>query len=58
MFGRNVDVLGPPLFEHWYPGAGPSEALGIARDIYDRIFPGGYITVSGETQARVTRVHG
>ena len=58
VFGRKVDVLGPPLFEHWYPGIGPSEALGIVRDGYDRIFPAGYITVSGETQARVTRVHG
>jgi hypothetical protein len=48
----------PGLFDHWYPGAGPSEALGIARDGFDRIFPVGYITVNGETEARVTRIHG
>ena len=58
VFGREVDVLGSPLFEHWYPGIGPSEALGIVRDGYDRFFPVGYITVNGETQARVTRIHG
>ena len=58
VFGLEVDVLGLPLFEHWYPGAGPSEALGIVRDGFDRIFPAGYITVSGETQARITRIHG
>jgi hypothetical protein len=52
VFGRKVDVLGPVLFEHWYPGVGPSEALGIVRDAFDRIFPVGYITVNGETQAR------
>ena len=57
VFGRKVDVLGPPLFEHWYPGAGPSEALGIVRDDYDRLFPVGYITVNGETQGRTTRLH-
>ncbi|MBA3548626.1 MAG: hypothetical protein H0T76_19245 [Nannocystis sp.] len=58
VFGRKLDVLGPPVFDHWYPGVGPSEALGIVRDRYDRILPAGYITVSGETQARVTRIHG
>ncbi len=58
VFGR---MVGPPdavLFQHWYPGVGPSEALGIARDTFDRIFPVGYITVNGEPQARVTRIHG
>ncbi|MBL9100388.1 MAG: hypothetical protein JNL82_05495 [Myxococcales bacterium] len=58
VFGRKVDVLGPFTFEHWYPGVGPSEALGIVRDAYDRIFPAGYITVNGETQARITLIHG
>ena len=57
VFGRKVDVLGPPQFDHWYPGAGPSEALGIVRDSYDRLFPVGYITVNGETQGRTTRLH-
>jgi hypothetical protein len=58
VFGRKVDVLGPVEFDHWYPGVGPSEALGVVRDAYDRIFPAGYITVSGETQARLTLIHG
>ena len=57
VFGRKVDVLGPVAFDHWYPGVGPSEALGIVRDAFDRIAPAGYITVSGETQARITRIH-
>jgi len=58
VFGRRVGPPGTVLFEHWYPGAGPSEVLGIARDIFDRIFPVGYVTVNGETEARVTRIHG
>ena len=58
VFGRKVDVLGPLVFDHWYPGVGPSEALGVAHDVFDRITPAGYITVNGETQARVTRIHG
>ena len=58
MFGRKVGPPAAVLFEHWYPGAGPSEVLGIARDVFDRIFPVGYVTVNGETEARVTRIHG
>ena len=58
VFGRKVDVLGPVAFDHWYPGVGPSEALGVACDFFDRITPAGYITVSGETQARITRISG
>ena len=58
VFGRKVGPAGAVLLEHWYPGLGPSEALGIVRDGFDRIFPVGYITVNGETQARVTRIHG
>lgn len=58
VFGRKVDVLGPIQFEHWYPGIGASEALGIVRDSFDRIFPAGYVTVNAETQARITLIHG
>jgi hypothetical protein len=58
VFGREVGVNGPILLDHWYPGVGPSEALGIVRDSFDRIFPAGYITVSGKTQARITLIHG
>jgi hypothetical protein len=58
VLAREVDVKGPVLFEHWHPGIGPSEALGIGRDSFDRIFPAGYITVNGETQAQITLIHG
>ncbi len=59
VFGRTVDVKnGPILLEHWFPGVGPSEGLGITRDAFDRIFPVGYVTSSGTTQARITRIHG
>ena len=58
VFGRTIGLLGPVLFDHWYPGVGPSEVLGIARDSFDRIFPAGYMTVNGETQARITLIHG
>ncbi|MBA3545734.1 MAG: hypothetical protein H0T76_04555 [Nannocystis sp.] len=58
VFGRKVGPPGTVLLEHWYPGAGPSEALGIIRDGFDRIFPVGYVTVNGETEARITRIHG
>jgi hypothetical protein len=42
-----------PLLEHWFPASGPSEALGVLVDAYDRIFVGGYITANGATQARL-----
>jgi len=58
VFGRAVDNNWLTGIEHWYPGIGPSEALGIVRDSFDRIFPAGYLTVNGETQARITRIHG
>lgn len=59
VFGREVDEKnGDILLEHWFPGVGPSEGLGIARDFFDRIFPVGYLTSSGTTQARILRVHG
>lgn len=57
VFGRVVGQDGEPVFKHEYPGLGPSEALGIARDNFDRIFPGGYVTVNGEPQARITWIH-
>jgi hypothetical protein len=38
---------------------GPSEALGVLVDAYDRIFPVGYITANGATQARLmVLIHG
>ena len=58
VFGRSGGGDGPIVFDLWYPGVGPSEALGIVRDSFDRIFPAGYITVDGEAQARVTLIHG
>ena len=58
VFGRAVGNNWVTGIDHWYPGLGPSEALGIVRDSFDRIFPVGYLTVNGETQARITRIHG
>ena len=59
VFGRRVNEFeGQIVLEHWFPGVGPSEGLGIVRDAFDRIFPVGYITSNGKTQARVTRIHG
>ncbi len=50
--------FGESVLTHWFPGVGPSEGLGIARDLFDRIFPVGYVTSSGTMQARFTRIHG
>lgn len=47
-----------PIFEHWFPASKPSEALGVTTDVYDRIFPVGYITTNGSTQARIELNHG
>ena len=58
VFGRPVTQNGSYVLEHWYPGAGPSEALGIVRDGFDRIYPAGYHTVNGAEQARITLIHG
>ena len=59
VFARAVDVQdGTNLLEHWFPDVSPSEGLGIARDAYDRIFSGGYVTSSGATQAQISRIHG
>ena len=59
VFAREVNQNnGFPLFEYWFPGVGPSEGLGIACDSFDRIFPVGYITSNGATQARLTLIHG
>ncbi len=58
VFGRAVGQNGWPALVHEYPGLGASEALGIVRDSFDRIFPVGYITVNGVTQARITLIHG
>ena len=46
-----------PLWELWFPvSKEDSEALGAARDKYDRIFIGGYITAGGSPQARLVQV--
>lgn len=46
-----------PLWELWFPvSKEDSEALGAARDKYDRIFVGGYITAGGSPQARLMQV--
>ena len=59
VFGRRVKQDGGPiLLQTWFPGMGPSEALGIVTDSFDRIFPAGYVTTDGATQARITMIHG
>ncbi len=58
VFGRKLVAGSPILFEHWFPGVGPSEGLGIGRDSFDRLFPVGYVTVNGETLAQITWLHG
>jgi len=58
VFGRAVLNNWVTGIDHWYPGVGSSEALGIVRDTFDRILPVGYLTVNGETQARISRIHG
>ncbi len=60
VFARPVygNAGSPPLFEHWFPASGPSAALGMLVDLYDRIFVGGYITANGATQARLVWLHG
>jgi hypothetical protein len=46
-----------PLWAYWFPiSKESSEALGAARDKYDRSFIGGYITVAGSPQARLVQV--
>jgi len=46
-----------PLWELWFPvSKEDSEALGAARDKYDRIFVGGYITAGSSPQARLMQV--
>lgn len=46
-----------PLWELWFPvSKEDSEALGAARDQYDRIFVGGYTTAGGSPQARLMQI--
>ena len=58
VLGRLTDEDGTSVFEHWFPGAGPSEGLGVVRDGFDRIFVVGYITANGSTLAQSMRIHG
>jgi hypothetical protein len=46
-----------PLWAHWFPvSKESSEALGVARDKYDRIFIGGYVTAVGSPQTRLVQL--
>ncbi len=46
-----------PLWAHWFPvSKESSEALGAARDGYDRIFIGGYVTAGGSPQTRLVQL--
>jgi hypothetical protein len=46
-----------PLWAHWFPiSKESSEALGAARDEYDRVFIGGYVTAGGSPQTRLVQL--
>ncbi len=46
-----------PLWAHWFPiSKEPSEALGAARDKFNRTFIGGYVTAGGSPQTWLVRV--
>jgi hypothetical protein len=46
-----------PLWAHWFPvSKESSEALGAARDKYDRIFIGGYVTAGDSPQTRLVQL--
>jgi len=55
VFARTIGKVGMlPLWAHWFPvSKEPSEALGAARDLFDRIFIGGYTTAGGSPQTRL-----
>jgi hypothetical protein len=55
---RTIGQVSPvPLWQQGFPvSKEPSEALGAARDKYDRIFIGGYITAGGSPQARLVQI--
>jgi hypothetical protein len=57
-FARMIGKIEPqPLWAHWFPvSKESSEALGAARDKYDRIFIGGYVTAGGSPQARLVQL--
>jgi len=59
VFARRVNQVGGALLlQSWFPGSGVAEGLGIVTDSFDRIFPAGYVTTDGATQARVAKIHG
>jgi hypothetical protein len=46
-----------PLWAHWFPvSKESSEALGAARDQFDRIFIGGYVTAGDSPQTRLVQL--
>ncbi|MBA3548112.1 MAG: hypothetical protein H0T76_16645 [Nannocystis sp.] len=46
-----------PLWAHWFPvSKESSEALGAARDPFDRVFIGGYVTAGGSPQTRLVQI--
>jgi len=57
-FARTIGKFEPwPVWTHSFPfSKESSEALGAARDGYDRIFIGGYITAGGSPQTRLVRL--
>jgi hypothetical protein len=57
-FARVIGTNEPaPLWAHWFPfSKEASEALGAARDQYDRIFIGGYVTAGGSPQTWLVQI--
>ena len=59
MFARVVHKdAALPVLEHWLPVSAASEILGVLASEFDRLFVAGFLTVNGETQARVSLIHG
>lgn len=57
MVSRSIDS-GSFLFDVWFSGTGPSEALGMLVNSHDRIVPAGYVTTNGAMVTRIMLVHG
>ena len=58
VFARTISKIElQPLWAHWFPiSKESSEALGAARDEYDRVFIGGYVTAGGSPQTRLLQL--
>ena len=57
-FARTIGIVEQlPLWTHSFPASKEaSEALGAARDKFDRVFLGGYVTVGSSPQASLVQI--